>query len=99
MNGRVYITVTAIGALAGGWILFWLAPLFLRDGRPDLSGLQSMLEVSRLPWITAAFSLLLAVVMMRFGATRREAMSREWHLKRDRRFRKQFAQRAELIGG
>jgi putative endonuclease len=29
-------------------------------------------------------------------ATRREAMSREWHLKRDRRFRKQLAQRAEL---
>ncbi len=24
-------------------------------------------------------------------ATRREAMSREWHLKRDRRFRRQFA--------
>ena len=32
-------------------------------------------------------------------ATRRAAMSREWHLKRDRRFRKQLAQRAELIGG
>jgi putative endonuclease len=29
-------------------------------------------------------------------ATRRAAMSREWHLKRDRRFRKQLAQRAEL---
>ena len=29
-------------------------------------------------------------------ATRRDAMSREWHLKRDRRFRKQLAQRAEL---
>ena len=29
-------------------------------------------------------------------ATRREAMSREWHLKRDRRFRKQLAQRADL---
>ncbi len=29
-------------------------------------------------------------------ATRREAMSREWHLKRDRKFRKQLAQRAEL---
>lgn len=29
-------------------------------------------------------------------ATRGEAMSREWHLKRDRRFRKQLAQRAEL---
>jgi putative endonuclease len=27
-------------------------------------------------------------------ATRPEAMSREWHLKRDRGFRKQFAQRA-----
>jgi len=27
-------------------------------------------------------------------ATRREAMSREWHLKRDRRFRRQLAQRA-----
>jgi putative endonuclease len=26
--------------------------------------------------------------------TRREAMSREWHLKRDRRFRRQLAQRA-----
>lgn len=25
-------------------------------------------------------------------ATRREAMSREWHLKRDRKFRKQLAQ-------
>ncbi|HZT24320.1 MAG TPA: GIY-YIG nuclease family protein [Pseudolabrys sp.] len=25
--------------------------------------------------------------------TRREAMSREWHLKRDRKFRKQLAQR------
>jgi len=25
--------------------------------------------------------------------TRREAMSREWHLKRDRKFRKQIAQR------
>jgi putative endonuclease len=25
-------------------------------------------------------------------ATRREAMSREWHLKRDRKFRKQIAQ-------
>ena len=29
-------------------------------------------------------------------ATRREAMSREWHLKRDRRFRKQLAQQASL---
>lgn len=29
-------------------------------------------------------------------ATRREAMSREWHLKRDRRFRKQLAQSAAL---
>lgn len=29
-------------------------------------------------------------------ATRRAAMSREWHLKRDRRFRKQLAQRASL---
>jgi putative endonuclease len=29
-------------------------------------------------------------------ATRREAMSREWHLKRDRKFRKQLAQRAAL---
>ena len=26
-------------------------------------------------------------------ATRREAMSREWHLKRDRKFRKKLAQR------
>jgi len=26
-------------------------------------------------------------------ATRREAMSREWHLKRDRKFRKQLAER------
>ncbi len=31
-------------------------------------------------------------------ATRREAMSREWRLKRDRRFRRQLAQRAELTG-
>lgn len=29
-------------------------------------------------------------------ATRRDAMSREWHLKRDGRFRKQLAQRAGL---
>ena len=29
-------------------------------------------------------------------AARRDAMSREWHLKRDRRFRKQLAQRAGL---
>lgn len=29
-------------------------------------------------------------------ATRRDAMSREWHLKRDRRFRKVLAQRASL---
>jgi putative endonuclease len=28
-------------------------------------------------------------------ATRREAMSREWHLKRDRLFRKRLAQRGE----
>jgi putative endonuclease len=30
-------------------------------------------------------------------ATRREAMSREWHLKRDRGFRKQFSQRAQHV--
>lgn len=29
-------------------------------------------------------------------ATRRDAMSREWHLKRDRSFRKQLAKRADL---
>jgi len=29
-------------------------------------------------------------------ATRRDAMSREWHLKRDRTFRKQLARRAAL---
>lgn len=29
-------------------------------------------------------------------ATRSEAMSREWHLKRDRKLRKQLAHRAEL---
>ena len=37
-----------------------------------------------------------ALIHVERCATRREAMSREWHLKRDRRFRKQLAQRAEL---
>lgn len=31
-------------------------------------------------------------------ATRVEAMSREWHLKRDRAFRKKLAQRAQAVG-
>jgi putative endonuclease len=34
------------------------------------------------------------VLYVELLATRSEAMSREWHLKRDRRFRRQFAQSA-----
>src|SRR5215510_7879792 len=36
------------------------------------------------------------LIHMESFTTRQEAMSREWHLKRDRRFRKQLAQQAEL---